>query len=137
MRYIGLFPLKPTQSLVGIVRPEEGFCMSVISDNIGEADATQTSVVRNKKRTTQTHDQYIDIDFQLKEIVSINGGGSIYNISFCDIIPSLWTYFAAVGGRSASLFSIDADDSIRSIRTYTSEDRGDEFYARCLLLEHY
>eukprot|EP01036_Dinobryon_divergens_P029802 gene29802-38954_t len=52
----------------------------------------------------------------------------IITCSFCDIIPSLWSYFAAAGGRSVTIFSIDNDDSLRTVKTFTSQDKSEEYY---------
>lgn len=71
----------------------------------------------------------MEIDFQLTEIVSVHGGGIVYSVSYCDIIPTLWTYFATVANRTASLFSIEADDSCRAVKSFITEDRDEEYYS--------
>lgn len=75
---------------------------------------------------------FIVVDDKQTEMIHAFIG--IITCSFCDIIPSLWSYFAAAGGRSVTIFSIDNDDSLRTVKTFTSQDKSEEYYTWLLLL---
>lgn len=82
----------------------------------------------SSKRKRDNENLITEIDFTLKEAIHVAGGGNIYCVCFCDVLPSLYTYFATISGRNISLFSIEIDNCLQSLKVFTTEDRDEEYY---------
>jgi hypothetical protein len=74
--------------------------------------------------------QPLDVEFKLEQIITEeHRPPQIYSVRFCDTLPDYASYFASVGGNTASIYEIRQNNTVDLISAFLDEDVDEVLYS--------